>query len=76
MEHFDIRVEERFSGMRQVVAIVARSLAKKAKERRLPNSDWYRKVYQDGRIVGYICGRGIGLATFLSGTMVPRGKEV
>lgn len=47
-----------------------------AKLRKLPNSQWYRCVRVEGRVVCYVCGTGNYVATILAANMVPKGKEV
>jgi hypothetical protein len=47
-----------------------------AKLRKLPNSQWYKCVRVEGRVVCYVCGTGNYVATILAANMVPKGKEV
>jgi hypothetical protein len=46
------------------------------KERRMPNCSWYKPVFSQLRLVGYICGQGCYVSTFLSADMKPKGVKI
>ena len=46
------------------------------RERRLPNQSWYRPVRDGSEVIGYFCGQGCHISTFLSADMTPKGQKI
>ena len=54
----------------------ANGLMKRLKDKRIPSTQWYKRIQNNGIFVGYICGQGTYISTILSKDMVPKGKEI
>ena len=51
-------------------------LARRIKNKNMPNAPWYRPIYKGSTILGYVCGQGCYISTILSSTMVPKGTRI
>lgn len=77
IEHFLQRLIIRISEEEMVfVAKRVKGLSLRQKQKRLPNTDWYTPVEGRQKIIGYICGKGCLIKTFLSSDMIPKGVRV
>lgn len=64
------------SSDRHIFLKAAYGLMSRIKNKRVPNSEWYKRITNNGIPVGYICGQGVHISTILSKDMVPKGKEI
>ena len=75
--HFWLRVQERIHRSQyKPVELALMALNRRAKNRKLPNQQWYFSVYQDHHLIGHICGQGVWVSTVYSRSMKPRGQQV
>lgn len=78
-KHLTDQLNDRVQDQTRAVNVIT-ALGKKAKDRTLPNRDWYRPVTvgkkSNKKTLAYVCGQGCYLSTVLSGDMIPRGELV
>lgn len=76
LERLLLRAADKSEEELVVIDKTAMGLLRRAKERKLPNNSWYRVVRNGKEVLGYFCGTGVVLSTYLHEDMTPRGEEV
>lgn len=75
-EHVATRMERVPRCHWNAVKAVMSGLVRRTKARTMPNTTWYKPVYADKHIVGYVLGQGNYISTILASDMVPHGKQL
>jgi len=76
VHHIRERLDRVPASSRQLIRVLMIKVARLAKAKRLPNSDWYITGYANNKAQFHICGRGVLVATGLAGNMIPTGTRI
>jgi hypothetical protein len=73
--HIKERALQRASSESQrAIAAVSKKMVARAKKKLVPRKEWYTPVLLNGKLIGYVCGCGTSVKTFINATMVPHGE--
>jgi hypothetical protein len=76
-QHLTVRANERASvSMHQVIKLAIQYMINRCKCRRVPNCSWKYCVRYQGVMIGWVCGRGVVVSTYLDATQVAHGEEI
>jgi len=76
IERLLLRAGDKAQSEKTVIKKTLLGLLKKGKDRKLPNTFWFRRIRKGKRTLGYFCGQGVEVRTYLHEDMVPRGVEI
>lgn len=74
--HVMDRYMQRVPNKDKVKAGCMAGLARKIKDRKVPNGPWYRPVIADKETVCYVVGQGVHVSSILSADMAPKGIKI
>jgi hypothetical protein len=76
-QHLTVRANERASLTAQdAVRLAIKHMIDRCKWRRVPNCSWKYAVRFNGQLIGWVCGRGVVISTYLDATQVAHGEEI